>query len=388
MAGRCTSLSLLCVLAITLGATGAHAQSRDKQHVEQWVRDAWNNADGGVRIEYARFIWRAEHDDVPSSEELQRLRRRVRGHPEHPDRALLETYERRIADGPDIERWDVWFGKAGMFRRNLEEPDGSINDIAVSSRRAWSYSDVARQLNIIEDTRSGYPKGYNYGPWEHRLRSTVSGFLHGAFSIRVPGVEMDMQDFSYNEGIWSCVFSSSEPDIALRLEGEGEWKDGQWIGRATSATVEASGPSPDEIGRRWVFTDWAVQDAIGSDPICTTQIEYRPDGRPVTTLHLESVTRLLPSEFEEALAPPDPETKTDAVRGRIPLDAVQRFPDAERAPVVTKYTDSGSEEKTNPASDQPASRFGRFLHRGAFVAVTGGVLLVLGFVLFRRKHAS
>lgn len=182
-----------------------------------WVQQQRLAAEIGVQHEYVHASWRAEHVYVPPIAQLRAMQQAVANRPDHPDRDDLVRFERRLRQGPDTEHFDVWLGSRGSFRRNFVGANGQYEDISVQSRRSWAYSQTGHHLNLI-DNKDSPPPGYNYRPWEYQLRGTLGGFAYGAFSIRFPGVNLELVELTTRDTRWRAILASREPRISLAIE--------------------------------------------------------------------------------------------------------------------------------------------------------------------------
>ncbi|USO00302.1 MAG: hypothetical protein H6810_06495 [Phycisphaeraceae bacterium] len=364
-----------CIITLTT----LHASAADP--AQDWLLDAWTQANDGSQLENVRVEWLTQHVELPTADELQRLRRVTKNRPEHPERARLETYERRLANGPDSSHVTVWLGSRGTFRRNIDENETTFADIVVVPGSAWSLS--PRQLTVINSTTSGFPKGHNYAPWEQTLRGTIGGFSTGALSIRMPGVPLQLDTFTREGDRWVGVFNSTSHPVALRIEGT--WNDDAHVGRPLTATVARCDLAPEETGRRWEFTDW--RPGIATIPeMCWQQSEFAPDGQLIKVESLLSIDEITNTELSRVIERPS--DHTDAVRGPLAYSAVHTFSGTGAPSVVQVRDGEGNTLAVIPEEDFPANRNRRLLRVSSVVAVAGCAMVVAGFWLRKRQLTS
>jgi hypothetical protein len=334
-----------------------------------WFHEQLAGLSAASEIAFVHARWTEADVELPTHERLRELRRVAAGRPDHPEFDELQNYERRLANGPDTRGFSVWLGEPGEFRRNLNEGEGYA-DIVVHSNSAWSLAPA--HLTVIDDLSEGFPQGYRYGPWDQRLRGTLSGFLFGAMSIRFPGAELSLMEFESEPGTqWTARLGADEPGIALEIRGV--WFPEEEIGRARSAEVVRCDPAPHEIGRRWKFSDWRPN-PIGDGDACFVQEEFAPDGRPVRRIHLEHLDPIDREAFAEVVSRPS--AGGDTVRGAVTIPAIHRFPNGTADSSVSVLDAHGRVRDVIRESEFAVNRNRRLLRRAGVLAVTGAVVLV------------
>lgn len=370
------------MLIHTLLAVQCGFLQQAESDLAKWVQQQRVAAEAGIHHEYLRVSWQDERVYIPSPNQLRAMRQSVANRPDHPERDELERFERRLKQGPDVEEYDVWLGPKGSFRRNFTGADGKYEDLVVSDRQSWSYAESGRHLNLIA-SKGAAPPGYNYGPWDHRLRGTLAGFVYGAFSIQIPGVSLELSELVQTGLRWRAVFASEEPLLSLALEGT--WDDSERWGTADMATVIVCEPAPGEVGRRWVFEDW-TSDSIFSPQMCRKQTSYAPDGRPDLVQTFGSIERISRRDFDKVAMPPDPASQSDRVRGAVVVSTAHRISGDSEPSVVVVYDATGQQLAEISERDFDANRRRRLLQTGAAVGIPGVIIVVIGGALWRRAR--
>ncbi|KAA0212374.1 MAG: hypothetical protein DYG94_14790 [Leptolyngbya sp. PLA3] len=350
-----------------------------------WVSDQYDAARNGAALEYAHVTWRVEEVFVPPTAQLQALRRRVAGHPDHPERYTLEAYERRLNRGPDIAHYDIWLGSRSFFRQNLVGADGLIEDIVVRPGLSWSYLESSRHLNLVDLSANKSPEGYNYQPRDHQIRGTLAGFAYGAFSITVPGAPLALQTLAVDSDRWRAVFASEDAGLSLGLEGS--WDADAHRGTADLAIILACDPAPVEVGRKWTFTDWEENDILAPQ-LCRVQTSYAPSGQAESIHTLEIVELITQGDFSFITTPPNPRAQSDSVRGPLVIQTVHKVSGGLNPSIVTVFDSTGSQLAEIPERDFDRNREQRLLSMSVLIGVPGVVAVVIGGALWRRMRGS
>ncbi len=357
-----------------LALTTALVQTGSGQEV--WLREQLARVSAGTGLNYVYATWTEADLELPTPERMRQLERAASGRPDHPDYGELQDSLRRLERGPDTRRFSVWLAEPGEFRRNLDEGEGYA-DITVHSNTSWSLSPA--HLTVIDDLSQGFPPGYRYAPWDQRLRGTLSGFNFGAVSIRFPGAELSLAVFEIEPGNqWTAQLGAD--DLGIALEIRGVWFPEEAVGGARSAEVVRCDPAPQEVGRRWTFSDWRPS-PIGEGDICFIQEEFAPDGRPVRRIQLEHFEPIDRDAFERVVSRPT--AGNDPVRGAVAIPAIHRFPNGAAESSVTILNAAGEVQKVIRESDFTVNRNRRLIRRAGTLAVIGTVILVVVFRLRR-----
>jgi hypothetical protein len=148
----------VCVLIACLHASSiASAQSRFD--LDAWLMAEINRKPSRESLRGHVFKWHREYYYIPPREELEAIRQRVKGKPEHPERRILEKYEPRLIKGPIIDPFAFYLVDARRWRlvRDLGElslrnpgmfMDAGENDVAL-----WT----AMPQSLIIDSRGILP---------------------------------------------------------------------------------------------------------------------------------------------------------------------------------------------------------------------------------------
>jgi hypothetical protein len=139
-----------CAAAIALLCHAASAAPTESDLSAWWeaeVASAQSLAPyHGFKVEWISY---ALH--VPTAEEVQRIRERVEGKPDHPDRRILKVFDER-ASGVAPEHFTAWIVSDTEWRLEQSEPDGKVVRALSRDRRiAWDASGV--RLVIVDEDK-------------------------------------------------------------------------------------------------------------------------------------------------------------------------------------------------------------------------------------------
>lgn len=369
--------TLLLTLSI-LGSAPGSSGLTELQEVKNWVHEQWAHESPVFGHNYVFVEWVDRYHEVPDAQTLSALRQSVRGRPQHPQYAQLSQYERRLREGPDSEHIQFWLGEPGSFRRSATNSSG-YSDIVVTPRRSWSVS--PHQLTTFNPSH-GFPEGYNYAPWDGVGRRILGGFLHGAFSIRIPAGEVSITDFSLVGNTWRCAISSQDPSI--KLVAEGKWDTRSKSGYAESVRIAEFDQSPDEVGRRWEFEGWG-RFSHEDHRMFAVQREYGSNGRLVQETELRSVQPISRDEFHRVTSQPSLDRREDPIRGQLSFLAVHRFGNNGEPPVVDMLDPQSGEITTVSERNFTKNKNRRILQTTGLVFAVGLILVVLGI---NQKYRS
>lgn len=362
------------ILSVSMSVSGgmqSQSELTDSQEIQNWILEQWVHGSPASGHQYIFAEWVDRYHEVPDADTLEKLRQSVRGRPQHPQYAELAQYERRLREGPDIEEIKYWLGEPGAFRRSATNSSG-YSDIVVTPKRSWSVS--PHQLTAFNPA-NGFPEGYNYGPWEGVGRRVVGGFLHGAFSIKIPIGNVSITDFDLVNDTWRCAIFSQDP--LIKLVAEGMWDTRTKSGYAESVRITEFDQSPDEVGRRWEFAGWG-EFTHGEDVLFAVQREYASNGRLVQETELRSVQTISREEFRRVIEQPSLNRREDPIRGQLSFLAVHRFGESGEPPVVDMLDPQTGEITTVSERNFTKNKNRRILQATGLIFAVGIILVVLG----------
>lgn len=138
------------LVAMLIAGSFAVGQSNVDSVREWWVLEV-ASARSLAPFHGKRVDWVAYSVHLPGQAELQAIRDRVEGRPDHPDRRLLQRFSRRLENG-EIEHFTAWIISDTQWRFERREPSGRIiRAYARDDDTAWDASAV--RLMVVDRDR-------------------------------------------------------------------------------------------------------------------------------------------------------------------------------------------------------------------------------------------
>lgn len=337
----------IVLLGVALGPACALAQSVESGAVRAWfeeehTRGAQLPVLGPVLLRYT-----VEFLEVPSSEDLHRLREEIRTRPDHPDASLLEAYERRQARR-DIYTYDVYLPTSGSWRCSKAFPDGTMYfDVTVTPEHAWGLSPA---LLAITDRSPNIPRGYDYA---HSTGSSLFCDLADLFHGSVGGAHdagLEVTSVSQSADTWQ-VDGRTKTGLLIRYSGV--WDAAAGRGFVTRVRSGSDSPAPGADAEVAVFEGWRQDPTLGA--FIATRVTRGPEGRPPSRLlTFQSVSSRLPENPGTLIAIPSA-SSVDPIRGALTFRAVQDFRN-EMTLSRTQAADGAWSERSAPRPDPAGNR--------------------------------
>lgn len=303
--------------------------------MQAWFDRATAEAAEALSFEGVRLEYQVEHHAVPSAAELDRLRKVVRDHPDHPDRLTLAGYENRLKQGPDRIRYTLWFWGEGAWRQNYDDDSGLWFDTARTPRNCWRLG--ADQLTLL-DFSAPPPAGFDLDSEEQSLVSSIKFLLHGGLHL-IASMRLKPRPLQDIPGGWEVRADGAMESVLLF---RGSW-DGE-IGRVQQLVLERAPAALSEQGKRWKFDGWESNHLLGK-PVArqVDELSQRGDLLVRTRLlgtHAEPTTRL-----DELSRTPDFDG-ADPIRGVLTVRAVSDY--RESSPLHSLVTADGLQAVVPP----------------------------------------
>lgn len=181
------------MLAAHLIPSIGNAEPLNRERILRWWDEEKRLAESLELLHGYTLTWRTFSDHVPPAHEIEAMRRRVEGRPDHPDRELLAEYEQRSrGERSTIHSIEV----ESPFLWRIESGGGyTRNGLVITSYHGTSWSFAASSLIVIDRNRP-YPANVGSLMNPSMLRD-VAGFVHHAASIQslrgVPDAKIDIQ---------------------------------------------------------------------------------------------------------------------------------------------------------------------------------------------------
>lgn len=146
-------MGLACWSAAAEARYQEHVSSDEVTRVRRWLVQESQSLPSIKDAEGRVFKWHLELYDVPPADELEKLRERVRNHPEHPDRVPLERFERWLSLGGRLnDPISCYYINENTWRivNDLAEvpEDGYFMDSARNSSQSWVWQ--PRRLAVMD----------------------------------------------------------------------------------------------------------------------------------------------------------------------------------------------------------------------------------------------
>jgi hypothetical protein len=343
---------LIACSFFVFGAVDHCAAQTTNAQLDSWVQSLRSMGEtiallNGVRAEIKR-----EMTYLPAPAELDALRVRVEGRPDHPDRRLLEQLNHRQS-GKDYSRVTLWLvGKTG--RRVSEEwgyRPARFFDTVTNGPVFWGFTPNNINIGATASPLPGYDYETSQRFYIHLLTKLASGGLADS--------ESSWQTLTSSidgSAKWRVTAISENPRGSSRIEARGSWSDDPNLRTVDEVRVthgRSDGSAPVTTSR--VLTGWAYRPAMGvpaassySESIGGVPWTQRQDER-VELLSAEPVD---PAEIADLLTLPT-FGSTDPVRGKLDFDFVLDMRSGDR--IVTKR-DSAGRSFTQRAPEPPAGQ--------------------------------
>lgn len=249
-------------------------------------KEVWKQAKAweppkGIYVKWEEDLY---PDPQYSEADLAAMAKRVEGHPDHPERIILETQRRRRKNGKDVIIHEVWYNKPGNFRNSYSQswsdlPDEDQNgyyDIVVTDHVKWSL--IPTQLTII-DPQSVPPR--------RDLASIWSDFMHYAhlalFGNIGSGLVLPVET-SYDGHSWTAKVGGDPKYATSQYHGVYS-SEAQGVLVETVTDIDAPEKYKNTIGDTMAFSDWTFDPVF--DRWMAHTIEQRDaHGNLTKSLHL------------------------------------------------------------------------------------------------------
>lgn len=341
--------------------------------VQTWVDEEWERSQRLPELPGASLRWRIEDRYVPTASELEAIRREVANRPDHPDRELLARSERRLANGPDICRYELWLREPDAWRVCKDLP-GGFWDTTLAGGSAWMLSTKALSLgDPVEDKRSGGA----YVSERSGFSTDVSCLITGGFGLGgVKGAERSACELNGDRWEFTATTPAStkgsEPRI-VRFVGHWDGEVGRWF----TILAEVVGDSPPTQRSRWEFQDWQWNEPHQRYVAGTVRFVSKQLDR----LIVFEGSRPEPDGGFDALTRVPEEGGVDVLRGEVRPPIIQ---DRRSGLTRTRQPDGSWTETRMERSGGETDRAGsawRWVGLGALL-----VLAAIGAVLWRAKR--
>jgi len=329
---------------VVSGAPPSQSQS------EAWFEAELAAAREPLSLENLCITYRMEWHDVPPAKELRALRDVVARHPDHPDAQALAVYDRRLREGPSIERFKVWIGDDGRWRRSnlpaLSRPLKEPTDTAWTPDTTWV---MGRDYLTIADPRKDTTGAFNYGSLIDEFLRWVGFSWNGGLKLiselgLEPGAARD------DAGRW---FADATRDRFGTMRFTWTWDERSGSGLVQEMRIVSAPASTSEEGSRYVMTDWHEEPVVGRW-IASRVESYRADGRLAQVFVVEGI-EVADGAFIGRLTAVPAFDGTDPFRGPVAFTRVQdrrsgtdQFTTIDRSEAGTATAHSARDSGANP----------------------------------------
>lgn len=154
-------IGVACCNTVVEARYQAQATSDEVSSVRQWLVQESRSLASIKDAEGRVFRWHLELYDVPPADELEKLRERVKNHPEHPDRVHLQRFDRWLRLGGRLnDPISCYYINKNTWRivNDLAEmpENGYFLDSARNSSQSWVWQ--PRRLALMDsDATSDLP---------------------------------------------------------------------------------------------------------------------------------------------------------------------------------------------------------------------------------------
>lgn len=362
--------SIVLVACFVLGAIATGAIGADlRSDIQEILGDGVPALPASLHVR-----WEQEFHVGLTPSEIQELRRRVDGRPDHPDRAELQDAERRLANGPDRVVCDVYLGPKGEFRYSETQVGGGTLDVVILDGDIWVLAGDALTFTKADKP----PPGRNFAPHRNAAARQIGQFRRGALSLLFGVPSANLESFRQGGDRWEADVSAADGVVRLAVEGT-------IVGDApvgVRARISELRLSPEEVGRRVVASEPWRDSPLG--PVMRVCEEYSPAGVLMFRNRLLDAEPLPRGDWFRR---PDRDATRDAFRGEIRVGSVADFRSSLDGDFWTRSS-GGDEWEKREVPESAARRAARQLDTVGY-AVIGGVGLVIGGVwLLRRRSAG
>jgi hypothetical protein len=284
-----------------------------------WERITAGGADGpnwdGISLKY-----RVEFVYLPPAKELESLRARVAGKPEHPERPKLESYERYIATGKaPATQYQIWrMGQEWRCAKSWDRPERPYWDFGWSREGAWEL--LPQTLIVSPPDATAHSHASKVASVASGVTHNASLFLSGglisAGSLQIP-IVVRMQ----SAGRWSAEGTRKDDRIEARLRAQGTWM-GNGRGTVERCILETrpQGAEAWQVGT-YISEGWKDHDDVGIR-LASVVTLYNNDNAPEQRYVLLGVEEFTSDQFRSIVRVPEL-NKPDPVRGALTFRTVR-----------------------------------------------------------------
>lgn len=272
----------------------------------------------GVYIECIKREWPIDGGDA----ELEDLRHRVEGLPEHPDRREFERLAAQLEKNGFEWRYRIWFDSDRRWRVSIDTDDPMT---------VWPYMDTAMdrdgsvwrmqrgQLQLFE--ADAPPDRMDPASAIREVEWFANRFLTGGFFAASEPISSH-----FDGGRWVGVATNRDGTISWRFMGrveEDAGLSGHGILLDTRTIIESGRPAA--VGFETRFEDWQHHEEFGV--VIPGAIEYRRGNGRITERWQLIEFRMLGSdvEIDELVSVPDPIGGSDPIRNLGDLSEIIDF---------------------------------------------------------------
>lgn len=259
-----TRLSQLLLLAVIGGShpASSHARPDDQALLDWFVGQVRNNELPPELTDRVRLRWVREFHSFPSNAEMERLKREVPGHPDHPERNDLERFLRHQRGEPTVKPRTAWAVDANTWRlsEDLVGPLFKPNaywDKVVTPTHAFS---LCHDTLTVMDPRDGYPPGQDLASLSGELFGNLFIFLMGGLSqLQLNADAATVQAFDGQGWSIKVGYLHRTPGQSGTVLVRGRWSAGDNRGFIEDISRIATTGSPQSSAKTEVLvtaTDW------------------------------------------------------------------------------------------------------------------------------------
>jgi hypothetical protein len=294
------------------------AEDIDRVQVQQWLETEWKAAAVLPRLRDYHLQYEWQQSYVPPDAELSQLRLEVNGHPDHPEKDKLTSYDWIRLHGPLVATIDLWFQDKQNWRFNItwpSDPDkpGSLrwNDECLRGSRAWTYVPLGV---MVGDPHSPRASGYLAGEGRVNTFDTDLGnlFYGGLYSMKL-GAKIGQVTVTGDRWLVDVIMGKrASPNVVWHIEGN--WNQEAHRGFIERWTVTST-VYPNLLGSHNEYSNWMFDHGL-QRWVCGRVDQYDWKSRRVMTLALRKIEHDDPSTFDAITAVPT-QGSQDAARGRV-----------------------------------------------------------------------
>lgn len=259
---------------------------------------------------HARWLQETWHS--VSNPDIEALRKRVDGRPEHPERGILAALEAEVASGhPEVMTFDLWLGPTGHWRFNSAYSAEFKRDAALGSEDAWSLADYGIEVFSSDPGTvrpTGHPGNERTVFWPMMARFRFGGLERVASAAReVKTVRLEGSQFT-------AEIENRSGTLAFRVDGE--WRTAASRGFIRQIVITRYPGKADIAGTTERFLEWTA--APDGGWVCR-QVELLKPGhsKPWRRLSLQVLAEIAPEQLSHLIATPRP-GEADPIRGILP----------------------------------------------------------------------